>query len=75
MAILDTIEAVKPDVSTIAIGLCASTATLLLVRAPSYAAVAQCCSTSMHYKHTAMLLLVGALASAAAQHMQGRPSW
>ena len=32
MAILDAMDAVKPDISTIAIGLCASTATLLLVR-------------------------------------------
>ena len=32
IAILDTIEAIKPDVVTIALGQCASTATLLLVR-------------------------------------------
>lgn len=30
IALLDTIEAIKPDVTTIALGLCASTATLLL---------------------------------------------
>ena len=31
ISILDTIEAIKPDVCTIALGQCASTATLLLV--------------------------------------------
>ena len=30
IALLDTIEAIKPDVTTIALGLCASTATVLL---------------------------------------------
>ena len=30
IALLDTIEAIKPDVCTIAMGLCASTATVLL---------------------------------------------
>ena len=30
IALLDTIEAIKPDICTIALGLCASTATVLL---------------------------------------------
>ena len=33
ISILDTMEVIKPDIATIAFGQCASTATLLLVRA------------------------------------------
>jgi len=50
-AILDTIEAVQPDVSTIAIGLCASTATLLLVRSPAAACRHSACNRFRAGRH------------------------
>ena len=47
MAILDAMDAVKPDISTIAIGLCASTATLLLVTSVSALCQASVCDMPM----------------------------
>lgn len=53
MAILDAMDAVKPDISTIAIGLCASTATLLLVRSAGHAVeLVICLKVSANSVHT-----------------------
>ena len=73
ISILDTMEVIKPDIATIAFGQCASTATLLLVRARCGAPWPSCaCTGTVQGKKSVMTSEVSYGESAQAAGTKGK---